>query len=443
MDERTRTTDDETAPELRRTAPVPIIETKRGSRSGLVVGLIVLIAVVGGGYWLYRSFYAATTGQHRRAQSAGRAAIGWCRHRRPGRHPRHRQRARHGDADRDRHRADPDQRPAPRSGIHRRANGQEGRFPGANRPAALSASASAVRGPACSRSRPPCAGASRPDALPEIVRAEFDRAPAIRGSGLCRPAVPRRGEARPGAGGSTKAQRQLLLPHRFPSHRPHRPAPGRSGKLHSDQQHHGHRRGHSVAADHGDLPHSGGRSARYPAATECRHAARSVGLRSRQRQNAGHRPRGGARQPDRHHDRHRQGARAVRQCRQPPVSEPIRERTASGEDAQQRRHRADRGDPARRTGKLRLRHQRRQHRIGAADQHRSDRRPDGGGEFRLVGRRARRGRRHRPLARRRARDRARCAAAGVCGRRAIRRQPRNPRVPVTRKIGATAAANKA
>jgi membrane fusion protein, multidrug efflux system len=45
---------------------MPIIETKRGSRFGLVVGLIVLIAVAGGGYLIYRSFYAP--------QPAGNAA---------------------------------------------------------------------------------------------------------------------------------------------------------------------------------------------------------------------------------------------------------------------------------------------------------------------------------------------------------------------------------
>jgi len=82
MDERTRTVDDETAPELRRTAPVPIIETKRGSRFGLVAGLIVLIAVAGGGYWLYRSFYAAqpasTAARNPQAapQSVGAATVG-------------------------------------------------------------------------------------------------------------------------------------------------------------------------------------------------------------------------------------------------------------------------------------------------------------------------------------------------------------------------------
>jgi membrane fusion protein, multidrug efflux system len=82
MDERTRTVEDETAPELRRTAPAPIIETKRSSRSGLVVGLIILIAVLGGGYWIYRSYYAtplastAARNAQGAPQSVGAATIG-------------------------------------------------------------------------------------------------------------------------------------------------------------------------------------------------------------------------------------------------------------------------------------------------------------------------------------------------------------------------------
>ena len=82
VDERTRTTDDETAPELRRTAPSPIIETKRGSRSGLLVGLIVLAAILGGGYWIYRTYYAqqpaTTAGRNPQGapQSVGAATIG-------------------------------------------------------------------------------------------------------------------------------------------------------------------------------------------------------------------------------------------------------------------------------------------------------------------------------------------------------------------------------
>jgi multidrug efflux system membrane fusion protein len=82
MDERTRTVDEETAPGLRRTTPAPIIETKSGSRTGLVVGLIILIAVIGGGYWLYRTYYAtqpaasAQRGLQGAPQSVGVAAIG-------------------------------------------------------------------------------------------------------------------------------------------------------------------------------------------------------------------------------------------------------------------------------------------------------------------------------------------------------------------------------
>ena len=57
-----------------------------------------------------------------------------------------------------------------------------------------------------------------------------------------------------------------LLPHRLAGHRPRRPSPGRSGKLCADQQHHRHRGRHADAADHGDLPGPRGRSA----ATSCR-----------------------------------------------------------------------------------------------------------------------------------------------------------------------------
>jgi multidrug efflux system membrane fusion protein len=82
MDERTRSLDSETAPELRRTAPAPLIETKRGSRSGLVVGLIILIAILGAGYWIYRTYYAvqpastAARNPQNAPQSVGAATIG-------------------------------------------------------------------------------------------------------------------------------------------------------------------------------------------------------------------------------------------------------------------------------------------------------------------------------------------------------------------------------
>jgi membrane fusion protein, multidrug efflux system len=63
-------------------APAPIIETKRSSRFGFVVGLIVLIAVAGGGYLIYRSFYApqpagnAARNPLTAPQSVGAATIG-------------------------------------------------------------------------------------------------------------------------------------------------------------------------------------------------------------------------------------------------------------------------------------------------------------------------------------------------------------------------------
>ena len=84
--------------------------------------------------------------------------------------------------------------------------------------------------------------------------------------------------------------------------------------------------------------------------------------------------------------------------------EPIRQRAASGEDPAQCRHGADGGDPARGAWDLRLRRQCRQHGIGAADQDRPDRRADSGRRIRSVGRRPRGGRRHRPPARWRTRD---------------------------------------
>jgi len=61
---------------------MPIVETERGSRSGLIVGLIVLLAVLGGGYWIYRSYYAvqpastAARNAQNAPQSVGAATIG-------------------------------------------------------------------------------------------------------------------------------------------------------------------------------------------------------------------------------------------------------------------------------------------------------------------------------------------------------------------------------
>ncbi|MDB5518711.1 MAG: efflux transporter periplasmic adaptor subunit [Tardiphaga sp.] len=58
MDQRTPRSDAEAAPEHLRTAPAPIIKSRRGGRSRLV-GLIILIAVLLGGYLIFR-FHSST-----------------------------------------------------------------------------------------------------------------------------------------------------------------------------------------------------------------------------------------------------------------------------------------------------------------------------------------------------------------------------------------------
>ena len=54
MDERTRTTDDDLAPNLRRTAPEPGVKSRSSSKTGTIIGLIVVLALIGGGYELVR-----------------------------------------------------------------------------------------------------------------------------------------------------------------------------------------------------------------------------------------------------------------------------------------------------------------------------------------------------------------------------------------------------
>ena len=81
MDERTRRTDDEAKPDVHRTVPAPIIESKPGGRRRIVVGLIVLIVVLLGGYLIFRSIPVTqpSRGRHYQqgaAQSVGAATIG-------------------------------------------------------------------------------------------------------------------------------------------------------------------------------------------------------------------------------------------------------------------------------------------------------------------------------------------------------------------------------
>jgi multidrug efflux system membrane fusion protein len=83
MDERTRTTDEQIAPKLRRTLPTAPVVKSKPRRGKLIVGLIVLIGLAAGGYWAYRSQYAtqpASTAQRTvpqgAPQSVGAATIG-------------------------------------------------------------------------------------------------------------------------------------------------------------------------------------------------------------------------------------------------------------------------------------------------------------------------------------------------------------------------------
>ena len=83
MDERTRTTDEKTAPGLRRTLPTAPVVKSKPRRTKFIVGLILLIGLAAGGYWAYRSQYAtqpASTAQRTvpqvPPQSVGAATVG-------------------------------------------------------------------------------------------------------------------------------------------------------------------------------------------------------------------------------------------------------------------------------------------------------------------------------------------------------------------------------
>jgi multidrug efflux system membrane fusion protein len=79
MDERTRRTDDEATPHFRRTAPTPVIESRRGRTGRFALGLIVLLAMGLGTYELVRTFRASQPTAGRQlppAQSVGAATVG-------------------------------------------------------------------------------------------------------------------------------------------------------------------------------------------------------------------------------------------------------------------------------------------------------------------------------------------------------------------------------
>jgi membrane fusion protein, multidrug efflux system len=80
MDERTRRTSDEALPD-HRTVPAPITKSPPRGGARIVIGLIIVIAVILGGYLIFRSFYAGAPpagGRYQQgsAQSVGVATVG-------------------------------------------------------------------------------------------------------------------------------------------------------------------------------------------------------------------------------------------------------------------------------------------------------------------------------------------------------------------------------
>ena len=78
MDERTRRTVDEAAPDVRPAAPAPFVESRPGRTRRIVTGLIVLVGLLLVGYLIYRSIAAGTSARNQlpAAQSVGVATIG-------------------------------------------------------------------------------------------------------------------------------------------------------------------------------------------------------------------------------------------------------------------------------------------------------------------------------------------------------------------------------
>ena len=245
---------------------------RRQASSRLAAGAAAAPAAGGAGRLV------AAGGIHGQADQAGGAAAtgrrGQGRYRRPARRavgPGH------GDAARDHHRADADQRPA---ALHRLPGGPDraqGRLPRPDRSAPVSGSAGAGAGHARPRHRPAAAGAFRPRPLHDADQAAQHR-PAAGG----RPAVP--GGAGPGGGaGGPRHRRQRegqprLLPHHGTGDRARRAAAGRSRQLRADLEQHRARGADPAAADLGDLRAAGGRRGRGVAAAARRPDAAGRGL---------------------------------------------------------------------------------------------------------------------------------------------------------------------
>ena len=133
-------------------------------------------------------------------------------------HPR---RARHRGPVRDGDDPHSDRRHADGARLQRRPDGQEGRLPRPDRPAALSGRARPGAGPARQGPGAARAGAKRPRTLRGVSQAGFDRQTAGRRSAGARRAGQGGDPNRPGAGANRSAQPQLHA-HRVADQRPGR-----------------------------------------------------------------------------------------------------------------------------------------------------------------------------------------------------------------------------
>ena len=185
MDERTRRTDDDLAPNLRRTAPDPVVTAQPYSKLRIGLGIVVALGVIVAAYEIVH-YARAPQPTNPTLWHGRRAAVGRRGDHRHRQYPRHRQRARHRHAARHRHGADPDQRPIDRRRTSPKASSfSKGDFLAQIDRPPLRDPQSPIRRPARARSGPAGAGAKRPDALSDAVGAEVDRRasrPRIRSS---------------------------------------------------------------------------------------------------------------------------------------------------------------------------------------------------------------------------------------------------------------------
>ena len=211
-DELGRAPPPQTPPPL--TAP-PQTAPPQETRSGLftLLWLLLAILVVAGAVTWIVGGSVTSRPPAGRLQTSGPTPVGTATVTK-GDMPIERQRARHRDAARDGHGADADQRAADRGRLPGRPDGQEGRFPRPDRPAALPGRARTGAGRSSPRTRP---RSPTPSSTSRATRSWWRRTRSPRKRSTPRSPPSRRtghGAVRPGAGRHAKAQPRLLPHHR-------------------------------------------------------------------------------------------------------------------------------------------------------------------------------------------------------------------------------------